>query len=194
MHNSLASVGKLSLRRLLASILLCVVCCAIASAKSDPLSEKDRLEFAEIARRHYASTMMDGASVYRFKGRDLLLVIVQVKSSPNVQRVGQVKASRAAGEFLQTATNKSVTVYETSEGSSYSLKDSSKENGSSSGSSVSDVISQNTSDMTTTETSESFSDEIVQSSLTRVGHIEPLCRLGAEGGYQTFAYFMILEK
>jgi hypothetical protein len=194
MQSIFASYSKTPLRRFLVCILLCAICGAVASAKNDPLSEKERMEFANVARQHYAMTMMDGASVYRFKGRELLLVIVQVKSSPNVQRVGQVKATRAAGEFLQSATNKSVTIYETGESNTYSLKDKSEEKGTSAGATVSDIISQGTSDITTTETTETFSDQIVQSSLTRVSHIEPLCRLGAENGYQTFAYFMILEK
>lgn len=166
----------------------------ITAVGAKPLSENDRVKLADVARRHYDATMMDGASVYRFKGRDILLVIVEVKKSPNAQRVGQVKASRAAGEFLQSATSKSVTVYEVSEGNSYSFTDSSEEHGSSSGAIVSDKIDQEMADITTTETQEQFSDKIVQSSLTRVGHIEPLCRLGADSGNVTFAYFMIIEK
>ena len=152
------------------------------------------MEFAEIARNHYSLTMMDGASVYRFKGRDILLAIVEVKKSPNSQRVGQVKASRMAGEFLQSATNKSVTIYEVSEGNSYSFNDKSEEHGTSSSKHVNSEITQGTSDLTTTATEEHFSDKIVQSSMTRVGHIEPLCRLGSDGNNLVFAYFMILEK
>ncbi len=152
------------------------------------------MKLADIARSHYDMTMMDGASVYRFKGRDILLVIVDVKKSPNAQRVGQVKASRAAGEFLQSATNKSVTVYEVSDDNSYAFKDKSLERGSSSGTTVSDRIEQGTSDITTTETQEQFSDKIVQSSITRVGRIEPLCRIGAEGNNIILAYFLIIEK
>lgn len=185
---------QVSFRRLVSCILMCAVCSIAVCAKSKPLSEKDRTKFAEIARSHYAATMMDGASVYRFKGREILLVIVEVKKSSNAQRVGQVKASRAAGEFLQSATNKSVTVYAVSEGNSYSFKDKGEENSSTFGTNVSDRITQGTSDLKTTETEETFSDKIVQNSLTRVGHIEPLCRLGADGGNVMFAYFMILEK
>lgn len=175
-------------------IIFCVLCGPFASAKSKPFTEKDRLELSDIARSHYNMTMMDGASVYRFKGRDILLVIVDVKKSPNAQRVGQVKASRAAGEFLQSATNKSVTVYGVSEGNSYSFKDKGEEKSSTSGTNVSDRITQGTSDVKTTETEETFSDNIVQNSLTRVGHIEPLCRIGAEGNNITLAYFLVIEK
>ena len=194
MRNMFNPHNQVSFRRLVSCIVMCAVCCTAVCAKTKPLSDKDRTKFAEIARNHYAATMMDGASVYRFKGREILLVIVEVKKSPNAQRVGQVKASRSAGEFLQSATNKSVTVYAVSEGNSYSFKDKGEESSSTSGTNVSDRITQGTSDLKTTETEETFSDKIVQNSLTRVGHIEPLCRLGAEGGNVTFAYFMILEK
>lgn len=177
--------------RALISLLLLVI--PALSITGKPLSENDRIKLADIARNHYATTMMDGASMYRFKGRDILIVIVDVKKSANTQRVAQVKASRAAGEFLHAATNKSVTVNEVSEGNSYSFKDKSEEHGSTSGTSVSDEIEQGTADMTTTETQEHFSDKIVQSSLTRVGHIEPLCRIGTDGVNVTFAYFLIIE-
>ena len=175
-------------------IIFCALCGLSADAKSKPLSEKDRSQLADIARSHYNMTMMDGASVYRFKGRDILLVIVDVKKSPNAQRVGQIKASRAAGEFLQSATNKSVTVYEVSEDNSYAFKDKSVEHGSTSGTTVSDRLEQGTADITATATEETFSDKIVQSSITRVGHIEPLCRIGAEGNNITLAYFLVIEK
>ncbi len=132
--------------------ILVVMTIGVMNADAKPLTENDRLQLADIARRHYETTMMDGASVYRFKGRDILLITTEVKKSPNAQRVGQVKASRAAGEFLQSATNKSVTVYEVSEGNSYSFKDKSEEHGSTSGTTVSDEIEQGTADMATTET------------------------------------------
>ena len=182
------------LDRIVVSVIMCVLCSITMHAGSKPLSDKDRIKLADIARRHYSLTMMDGASVYRFNGRDILLVITEVKKSPNAQRVGQVKAGRAAGEFLQSAANKSVTVYAVSEGSSYSMSDKSSEDSRSAGATVSDEITQSTDDLSTTETEETFSDKIVQSSLTRVGHIEPLCRIGNDGNNIIFAYFMILEQ
>lgn len=185
-------IHSLALRFFLA-VILCLTCGSAVFAEK-PLSEKVRLQLSDIAKRHYEATMMEGASVFRFKGRDILVVIVEVKKSPNAQRVGQVKASRSAGEFLQSATNKSITVYEVSDGSSYSMEDRATERGSSSGTVVSDNILQGTSDITTLETEEHFSDKIVQSSMTRVGHIEPLCRLSADRTTLTFAYFLILEK
>ena len=154
-----------------------------------PLSEKDRAKLAEVARNQYNLSMMDGASVYRFKGRDILLVITEVK---NV-RVGQVKASRLAEEFLQSAKNRSVTVYEVSDGSSYDFSDRASENTTTQGTLTGDRVSQSTSDMTTTTTEETFTDKIVQSSLTRVGHIEPLCRIGAEGTNMIMAYFLVIK-
>lgn len=183
-----------SIFKLLTCIIFCVLWGLSASAKSKPLSEKDRLQLTVIARNHYNMTEMDGASVYRFKGREILLVIVDVKKTPNAQRVGQVKAARTAGEFLQSATNESVTVYEVSEDDSYAFKDKSVEYGSTSGTTVSDRMEQGTSDITATATQETLSDKIVQSSITRVGHIEPLCRVSAEGNHIVLAYYLVMEK
>lgn len=165
-----------------------------SSSNAKPLTEKDRLKLAEVARTHYDMIMMEGASIIKFKGRDILLVIVDVKKTPNSQRVAQVKASRMAGEFLKEATNKSVTVYSLLDDNSYSLKDKSEELGSTSGSIIDDNISQTTKDMTTTSTEEYFSDKIIQSSNSRVKHIEPLCRISDNASNITFAYFLVIEK
>ena len=183
---------KIIFRVALALVLM--MSCAGGALAAKPLSEKDRAKLAEVARNQYNLSMMDGASVYRFNGRDILLVITEVKKSPNAQRVGQVKASRLAGEFLQSATNKSVTVYEVSEGNAYAFSDKATENTTTQGSETGDRISQSTSDTTTTTTEETFNDKIVQSSLTRVGHIEPLCLIRADGNSVTFAYFMNIQK
>lgn len=180
--------------RIIFSFFVVLISCLGLYASTNPLSEKDRTKLADIARHQYDLTMMDGATIYKFKGRDILLVITEVKKSPNAQRVGQVKASRLAGEFLQSATNKSISVYEVSEGGSYSFQNESSELSSTSGSISGGTLSQSTGDFTTTETKESFSDKIIQSSITQVGHIEPLCRIGAEGNNIIFAYFMILQK
>ena len=174
-------------------ILLCMSAIGVAMA-AKPYSEKEKIKLADIARQRYNETRMDGASIYRYKGRNVLIVITEVKKSPNSQRVGQVKASRLAGEFLQGATNKSLTVYEVSEGNSYSFQDEGTEKSSTSGNLSGESITQTTGDFTTTETHETFSDKIIQSSITQVGHIEPLCTINATGGYITFAYFMILNK
>lgn len=186
------SISKRIFRRIIIPVLVLLTGVLICEAK--PLSEKDRLKLSEIARTHYNMTMMDGASMLKFKSRNILLVIVDVKNSANAQRVGQVKASRTAGEFLQAATNKSITVFEVSDGSSYSMQDEGSEKSSTSGNKVGGKISQATEDFSTSATEERFSDKIIQSSITRVGHIEPLCRIGSDGNNITFAYFLIIEK
>ena len=61
------------------------------------------------------------------------------------------------------------------------------------GSVTGDRISQSTSDITTTTTEETFSDKIIQSSITQVGHIEPLCRIGADGTNMIMAYFLVIK-
>ena len=183
-----------SILRIITICFVSLFLCGTMHAGSKPLSEKDRQKLADIARRQYEQTMMYGASMYKFKGRNILLVIVDVKKSTNAQRVGQVKASRLAGEFLQDATNKSITVYDVREGNAYSFQDEGSERSTTSGILSSGNISQSTEDFTTTATHETFSDRIIQSSITRVGHIEPLCRIGTEDNDITFAYFMIVER
>ena len=110
-----------------------------------------------------------------------------------MHRVAQVKAARIAGEYLEGSMNKSVTVYETIEKDSYSLNDESKEINANQNSLASTTIDQNVSDKTERVTEENFSDKIIQSSLTRVNHMEPLTRFIGEEGSQLFAFYIILK-
>ena len=157
------------------------------------LSTEALTALANSVKQHYAFTMAEGASVHKIHEGNVLVAVVSIKKSQNMHRVAQVKAARIAGEYLEGSMNKSVTVYETIEKDSYSLNDESKEINANQNSLASTTIDQNVSDKTERVTEENFSDKIIQSSLTRVNHMEPLTRFIGEKGSQLFAFYIILK-
>ena len=110
-----------------------------------------------------------------------------------MQRVAQVKAARVAGEYLKGSINKSVTVYENIENESYTFSDEANEDSKTQNATSSSTIEQNVSDKTEKTSEVNFSDKIIQSSLTRVNHMEPLTRFIGEDGSQLFAFYIILK-
>lgn len=136
---------------------------------------------------------MEGTSIYRLKRKNILVTVVGVKKSPNAQRVAQVKASRNAGEFLQGAYNRSVTVYETVDNSSYSLSDDATSSGVTENSITGSSIEQNSNDVTKTEIEENFSDKTIQSSLTSIRQIQPLCKISGDLSQEVYAFYIIME-
>lgn len=176
--------------RIIISLLL-LLSSMIINAQS--LSTEALMKLAATVKQYYSITLMEGASIHKTSEGKVLVAIVSVKKSPSMQRVAQVKAARTAGEYLQGAANKSVTIYETIDKDSYSLNDESKEISVSQNSSVSSTIDQNVSDITERTTEENFSDAIIQSSLTKVNHMEPLTRFFGEDGTQLFAFYLILK-
>ena len=177
--------------RLITAILLFII--AIPGFAAKPLKDKDRQRLINVVRERYTETMMQGAEVIRIGGKNVLVTVVGTKSGPNSQRMAQVKAARAAGEYLQASSNKSLTVYEVTDNQSYKLSDKASASGSSHNSATSSNISQKTDDASTIETSEKFTDRMVQTSFTQVNHIEPLCNLGSVAGEIVYAYYMIIE-
>lgn len=136
---------------------------------------------------------MQGSELFKIGKKKALVSIVGVKKTPNSQRVAQLKAARSAGEFLQAASNKSVTVYEVIDKKAYTLNDSASESGHTTNSASVSNLSQEVEDVSTVESSETFSDKIIQSSLTRVKRMEPLCNLGMTDGELIFAYFTLID-
>lgn len=166
-------------------VLILVLCSAEVCNGAKILSDKEKNKLCDIVKEGFVQTQMTGTSIRKIKRKHILVSIVEVKKTANSQRVAQVKAARDAGEFLNGAVNHSVTVYESEEGDSYDLKD--KESGSASG------ITQHTSDISTRTTEENFSDKIVQSALTQVKNIQPLCKISSAGPTEIYAFYMIVK-
>lgn len=175
-------------------LITIIICLCVPAWGAKTLSDKEKQSLCNIVKAGYEATQMEGSSLRKFKGKKILISIVAVKKSASTQRVAQVKAARSAGEFLQGAVNKSVTVYETLESDTYAIDENNREQGDTHNARSEYNITQQTSDHSAKTTEERITDKVVQSALTQVNHIEPLCAISGNGAQQVFAYYMILEK
>lgn len=180
-------------KRLRTGILTSIVMLWMATIHAQQLSPNTMGYLAACVQQQYAMTMMEGATAYKTSDGTILVVTVAVKRSSTMQRVAQVKATRTAGEYLQGAMNKSVTVYESTQESGYTLSDNAIESSISKNAEIASNLQQSVEDQSLMKTEERFSDKIIQSTLTRVNYMQPLTRFTGEDGYQVFAYFLFLK-
>lgn len=66
-----------------------------------------RTAFTNYIKRVYEAERNEGCKFYSFDDKQILITIVSVKKSPTMQRAGEIKALRVAGEFLKGAQTKS---------------------------------------------------------------------------------------
>lgn len=171
---------------------ICLMWVSFVDAKE--LSDKELQTLIGSVHASYNRMHMEGSSIYNIKKHNVLVTIVGVKKTANMQRVAQIKATRSTGEFLKGALNKGVTVYEASETDGYSLTDSAIEESDTHNTMVSAEICQDLNESSTHATEEKFSDTVIQSSISMVDRIAPLCRLGTDDGKEIFAYYMLMPK
>lgn len=96
------------------SIILCVVLMFV----NIPISYgqqywgDSKAAFTKYLKRVYEVEHTEGCQVYDFNNTNVLVTIVSVKQSQQMQRAGEIKALRTAGEFLKGAQTISVSKVE----------------------------------------------------------------------------------
>lgn len=71
--------------------------------------------FTNYVKRIYEVEKNEGCKIYSLDDKQVLVTIVSVKQSPTQQRAGELKALRAAGEFMKGANTKSYSKLEMNE-------------------------------------------------------------------------------
>ena len=66
-----------------------------------------RTAFTNYIKRVYEAEHNEGCKLYSFDDKQVLITVISVKKSPTMQRAGELKALRAAGEFLKGAQTRS---------------------------------------------------------------------------------------
>ena len=146
---------------------------------------------------NYEEFGIEGAKVYQTPKHWTLVSIVTVTSDMNasqLNRQAQMKATRAAAEFLKGATNKSISIYD-----AYSNGETSfTEQNNSSVLYDENIISSNTStganEQTAHTETETMTDKIVQSSLAKIDGMQPLLKFNGDDGEIIYAYYMVIRK
>ncbi len=162
------------------------------------LSEKEKTSLAETVRKNYEQFGIDGSNVYQTSRHWTLVSVVTV--SPNQKagqqsRQAQVKASRAAIEYLKGAVNNSFSVYDSYSNDETSLTEGQGNSTTLNGQTVGSQTYSSANEQTLSSEKETLSDKIVQSSISEVDGMQPLLKFeDKEEGVNVFAYYIVISK
>lgn len=93
------------MKRLLLTIFAVLMVFVSVSAQQFLASSKTA--FTNYIKRVYEAEHNEGCKFYSFDDKQVLITVISVKKSPTMQRAGEIKALRTAGEFLKGAQTKS---------------------------------------------------------------------------------------
>lgn len=187
------------MRRILLALILLLGMCNIA-IHSQILDEKQEANLTNAITRDYMKTQTEGVKVYKLsKKNHILSVCVIVNSNQNISqqnRVGQMKAARLASEFLNGATNKSISVYDTNSETASDFSKKQEDKTSSANAGISSEQERNVKETEQESSSETFSDKIIQSAIHAAAG-KGMMKLASFRGpdeEKVFVYYLPLEQ
>ena len=88
-------------------LLFIIVDLLFINASAQQFLGSSKTAFTNYIKRIYEVERNEGCKIYSLDDKQVLVTIVSVKQSPTQQRAGELKALRAAGEFLKGANTRS---------------------------------------------------------------------------------------
>lgn len=173
--------------RIFLLLLLAVGFNAIGFAQ---LSEKNKQTLTEAVKMAYQLNGMEGTQVYKVGVHRVIVSVVEVQEklgSTQQSRIAQMKASRAAAEFLVGTKNRAVSVYDSDSFSDDQYRASTE-------SDEDHVIAQSKNEGSSSVSSEHFSDKIIQESLAKIQGMQPLLKFAVGSGKAMYAYYIVIDK
>lgn len=158
------------------------------------LSDKQQEQLTSSVKQKYWNSQMEGCYVCKVGKIRILVVNTIVQSQQNISqqnRVAQMKASRLASEFLNGASNKSVSVYDTGSSTvSTFVKDASSTNSYSNSEVLVDKKEKETA-----EEHETFDDKVIQSALHQASGkgLQKLVSFRGPDEEKVFTYYIIMK-
>lgn len=171
-------------------ILLLLLAVSIPLEGLAQLSEKNKSSLTQAVRAAYQLNGLEGAQVYKTGSYRVLVSIVEVSDnlgSTQQSRIAQMKATRAASEFLEGANNRAISVYD-----SDSFSDDQYRASTELGEDYS--VAQSKSEGSSTASSEHFSDKIIQESRAKIQGMQPLLKFAVGSGKAMYAYYIVIDK
>ncbi len=162
------------------------------------LSDREIETLAERVRNNYEMMgVADGVRVYQTSRHRVLVCLSTIDSDMKLSeknRQAELKATRAAREFLKGAKNKSITIYNAYSEKVETLHDSK-------GNSVNEglgTIDSNTNssinELSTSVEKETMSDKIIQESGAKLDGIQILMKFTGEDGETIYAHYLLISK
>ncbi len=94
------------------NIIITIILFASSVSYAQNYLGRNEAAFLKYIRRVYEVEHNEGCKIYRFNDQPILITIVSVKKGASMQRAGELKALRDAGEFLKATNTMSISKVE----------------------------------------------------------------------------------
>jgi len=162
------------------------------------LSEEEKLILAQKVRTNYELSGIDGTQIYQTPNHWTLVTLVSVspdQKAAQQSRQAQVKATRAAVEFLKGTVNSSVTVYDAFSNDETSMTENQGTSTSMDNQTIGSKTTSSVNEQTVKSEKETMSDKIVQSAIDKIDGMQALIKFeDKEEGVNLFAYYIVITK
>lgn len=161
------------------------------------LSDAEETKLAEKVKTNYEEFGIEGSKVYQTSKHWVLVTVVTVTSDMKISqqnRQAQMKASRAAVEYLKGAKNNSISVYDAYSEDKTSLTERNNSDVKQKDMTINSTTSTGANESSVKSEQETMSDKIVQSSIAKIDGLQTLLKMKGEEGETAYAYYMILSK
>lgn len=162
------------------------------------LSDKHLEQLTLSVKQKYWNSQMEGCYVCKVGKTRILVINTIVQSQQNISqqnRVAQMKASRLASEFLNGASNKSVSVYDTGSSTVSTFVNDASSTQSTENNYSSSKISEDTKEKETKEEHETFDDKVIQSALHQASGkgLQKLTSFRGPDEEKVFTYYIVMK-
>lgn len=176
------------------SFLICLF--SFTFSFSQVLSEKNKILLRNKVMSEYIENNVTGCSVYKTSNGPVLVSVVKIANNRNTEycdRIAHMKATRSVIEFLRGARNRSYSTYNIENTESNFYTEDSNDDNNSDDSDIDAVTSVNMNENSHNSDNYTFTDEIVQTSMGEVSHLQMLKKVSAKNS-DIYIYFIKLKK
>ena len=176
------------------SFLICLF--SFTFSFSQVLSEKNKILLRNKVMSEYIENNVTGCSVYKTSNGPVLVSVIKIANNRNPEycdRIAYMKATRSVIEFLRGARNRSYSTYNIENIESNFYTEDSNDDNNSDDSDIDAVTSVNMNENSHNSDNYTFTDEIVQTSMGEVCHLQMLKKVSAKNS-DIYIYFIKLKK
>lgn len=178
-------------------LLMAFVMFAISNDTYAQLSDNEMLELMSRAKSHYELSGIPGPKIFKLNSNYILIDYEIMRSSMNQSsqaRAAMLRATRSIGEYLNSAKNKSMTVYDTGAEETELFDKKQSDSGNMNGAEVGSETSSAVKEHQFSSTTEKFSDKVIQEAKSKIDGIQSLMKFKGPEEETVYCYFLMLSK
>ena len=178
-------------------LLMAFVMFAISNDTYAQLSDNEMLELMSRAKSHYELSGIPGPKIFKLNSNYILIDYEIMRSSMNQSsqaRAAMLRATRSIGEYLNSAKNKSMTVYDTGAEETELFDKKQSDSGNMNGDEIGSETSSAVKEHQFSSTTEKFSDKVIQEAKSKIDGIQSLMKFKGPEEETVYCYFLMLSK